>query len=250
MADSESEEFKFEIKAYSPDTIPMGRLAQYMDVFARILANETSVHFKALQAGSTTVIARSDREAIPKVVRRLRSVNLGEAPKDAMQAIDAANDLLRDDNANGRILHGDTTQIIYFPGKEIPKPEKIGPFSEPATIKGELIRLEGEDATKHAGIKDAQGRVWSGEMSRDLAVEMREYLFEWVVVDGIARWIRNEDGTWEVKHFHVNSCKALPKDTLEDDIKKLRSIPGSGWKTMQDPIGFIRESRNDDDEIH
>ncbi len=87
-------------------------------------------------------------------------------------------------------------------------------------------------------------------MPIDLAVQMREFLFEQVFVEGTARWIRNEDGTWELKSFHIHSCKALPEGTLEDDIKALRGIAGNKWKDMPDPIGAIRESRNDNDEIH
>ena len=135
MADTEDEEFKFEIKAYTPETIPMDRLAQYMSVFARILANTKQVHFKKLESSSTLLVARAQYEAIPKVIKRLHSVKQGDGAQDAMQAVDAANDMLRDDNATATILHGKNERIIYFPGKEIPKPQKVGPFREPATFK-------------------------------------------------------------------------------------------------------------------
>ncbi len=155
--------------------------------------------------------------------------------------------MLRDDNATGRVLHGQQAQVIYLPGKEILRPRKIGPFTEAASVKGELVRLEGEDATKHAGIKDAQGRVWSGDMSLEVAVLMREYLFDWVQVDGTARWVRNEDGKWEMRGFHIHKCRLLPKDSLDEDIKKLRNVPGNEWS---DTSGLIKESRIEDDELH
>ncbi|MHB8564229.1 MAG: hypothetical protein ACYDDA_09870 [Acidiferrobacteraceae bacterium] len=122
---------------------------------------------------------------------------------------------------------------------------KMGPFSAPAIFKGQLIRLEDKDATRHAGILDAQGRIWSGEMPIGLAVQMRELLFEWVLVEGIANWTRSEEGAWGLTDFHIGRCEALSKSTLKEDIRSLRSITDNRWKKMQDPIGFIRESRND-----
>jgi hypothetical protein len=161
--------------------------------------------------------------------------------------------MLRDDNAVGefrRVRQGRRKQMLRLAGREIPKPPQVGPFNEPATFKGELVRIEGEDETKHAGIRDAQGRSWSGDMSRELAVQMREFLFEWMLVQGQARWTRNENGEWELLSFHITSCDLLPKDTLQDDIRKLREIPGNQWKDLKDPLSIIRESRSDDDEIH
>lgn len=250
---SNSEEYEFWIDAYSPQTIAMKRLGEYIARLGKLLGQEDRVHFNALREGSTAVRYLVESEAVPKIHERLESIKRADAANDATVAHKELNDMLRSDNAIAeirRIGKDKPEPILRLAGREIPKPQKIGPFSEPATFKGQLVRLEGEDETKHAGIKDAQGRVWSGEMSLVLAVQMRELLFEWVFVEGMARWIRNEDGTWEVKQFRINSCKPLPKDTLEDDIKNLRNIAGNKWKEMPDPVGFIRESRNDDDEIH
>lgn len=250
---NDNDEYRFKIDAYSPDSIPMSRLAEYMVEFAKLLANTDRVHFKRLEKGSTVLVSRVEHEAIPKVADRLQSMRLAEGPKDATEAVARINDMLRDDNATGMILKdadGQTAQVYRFPGKEIQRPQKMGPFSEPAIFKGELVRLGGEDDTKHALIKDSQGRVWSGDMSREVAIQMRGLLFEWVQVEGMARWVRNEDGAWDLKGFHVQSFKVLPKDSLEADVKNLRNIAGNQWKDLQDPTGFIRESRKDDDEIH
>ena len=250
---SDSEDFEFWIDAYSPETIAMKRLGEYMTRLGRLLGQEDRVHFKKLKGGSTAIGYRVEREAVAKVAQRLEEVNNAEAANDTMYVRDELNEMLRSDGAVAEIrqvVKGKPVALLRLAGREIPKPEKVGPFSEPASFKGELVRIEGADQTKHAGIKDAQGRVWSGDMSLELAVQMRELLFEWVFVEGTARWIRNEDGTWELRNFHIHNCKALPKGTLEDDIKALRGIAGSKWKEMPDPIGAIRESRNGKDEIH
>ena len=38
-------EYRFEIDAFTPDTIPMARLAQYLGDIARMMGQEASVHF-------------------------------------------------------------------------------------------------------------------------------------------------------------------------------------------------------------
>ncbi len=250
---SDSEQFEFWIEAYSPETIAMKRLGEYMTQLGKLLGQEDRVHFDKLKGGSTTIAYKVEREAVPKINQRVNDIKRSEAANDVKYAHDTLNAMLYSDGAVAEIrqvVSGKPAAILRLAGREIPKPEKVGPFSEPASFKGELVRLEGADETKHAGIKDAQGRVWSGDMPIDLAVQMRELLFELVFVEGTARWIRHEDGTWELKSFHIHSCKALPKGTLEDDIKALRGIAGNKWKEMTDPIGAIRESRNDNDEIH
>lgn len=255
MAQIKGEQYELWIDAYSPETIPLKRLGEYMEQLGRLLGHWESVHFHRLEGGSTAVQVEVQREAVPKIEQRIDSIKRAEAPGDVVDAQNLLNEMLRDDNAIGefrRLKRGNRPQLrlITFAGREIPKPQKVGPFNEPATFKGELVRIEGEDETKHAGIKDAQGRLWSGDMNRQMAVEMREYLFEWVMVEGIARWLRNENGEWELAAFHIRGCKLLPKDTLADDIEALRKIPGNKWLQLKDPLGVIRESRKDDDEIH
>jgi hypothetical protein len=250
---SDSEEFEFWIDAYSPETIAMKRLGEYMARLGRLLGQEDRVHFQKLKGGSTAIGYRVEREAVAKVAQRLEDVKSAEAANDAMYARDEINEMLRSDGAVAEIrqvVNGKPVPLLRLAGREIPKPERIGPFSEPASFKGELVRIEGADQTKHASIKDAQGRLWPGDMTLELAVQMRELLFELVLVEGTARWIRNEDGTWELKAFHIHNCKPLPKGALEDDIKALRGIAGNKWKDMPDPLGVIRESRNGNDEIH
>jgi len=248
------EDYEFWIEAYTPKTIPMKRLGEYMAQLGRLLGHESSVHFHELREGSTTVGVKIEREAVPKVQQRILSIKRAEATNDATTAQAQINEMLRSDNAVAEFRRcqpeGETEPMLRLAGREIPKPQRIGPFSEAAAFKGELVRIEGADVTKHAGIMDAQGRLWSGEMSRELAIQMRSLLFEWVIVEGMARWLRNEQGEWELKGFQIQSCKALPKDTLADDVQALRNVAGNQWKDTPDPLGFIRESRGDEDEIH
>src|ERR1700740_3628056 len=94
-------EYRFKIDAYSPDTMPMARLAEYMAELAVLLGERNAVHFRRLTKGSTAVNLRIDREAAPKVRDRVASVRAGDASGEPLRAFRALNKLLRDDNAIG-----------------------------------------------------------------------------------------------------------------------------------------------------
>jgi len=46
-------EYRFKIDAYTPDTMPMSRLAEYMRELSEMLGEPSAVHFERLEPGST-----------------------------------------------------------------------------------------------------------------------------------------------------------------------------------------------------
>src|SRR5580700_963677 len=112
-------EYRFRIDAYTPDTIPMSRLAEYMAELSRLLGERNAVHFRRLLRGSCVLVQRIDREAVPKVRERVIRVRAGDAPTDATRAYNTINKFLRDDNAIGVLrdkeAHG---VVVRFPGRE------------------------------------------------------------------------------------------------------------------------------------
>ena len=70
----------FYIDAYSPETIPMAKLAEYMADFAALLGKDNAVHFADLKKGSTQLVARVEFEDVPKVTTRLQDIRRGNPP--------------------------------------------------------------------------------------------------------------------------------------------------------------------------
>jgi hypothetical protein len=60
---SGGEVYQFYIDAFTPETIPMARLADYMASFAELLGHCEYVHLEKLKPGSLAVTARA--EGIP-----------------------------------------------------------------------------------------------------------------------------------------------------------------------------------------
>ncbi len=111
-------EFYFRIDAFTPSTIPMARLAEYMAGLAVILGEPASVHFVKLQRGSTILVHRVQSEAVPKVRDRARAVRRGDAPRDALRAYENINNMLLADNGTGELKERDAEAVIIpFPGE-------------------------------------------------------------------------------------------------------------------------------------
>lgn len=110
----EDDIYTFRIDAYTPETIPMARLAEYMAVIAEMFGEKSSVHFKELKLGSTKMLSRVEREAVPKVRQNITNARSGDGRPEAVKAYKKANDMLRDDNAAATLeLLG--SNVLDFP---------------------------------------------------------------------------------------------------------------------------------------
>lgn len=242
------DEYTFHIEAFSPETIPMQRLAEYMRALAVILGETKSVHFVRLDSGSTGVVHRVEREASPKVRNRLAIVGTPEAPREANDAYQAINDWLQDDNAVGE-LRLENSNVLKFPGRERVRPQKVLPFNQSAEFDGILVRIGGKDDTAHAQIQDSDGRSMRCEVSRELAKTMAHHLFGTPLrVIGKARWQRHENGEWELLSFKVSEFKILDNDEVGTVIARIRLVRGK--EQNADAAVLMQSLRQDEGEMH
>ena len=245
----------FYIDVYSPDTFPMGKLGEYMTDFAALLGRENAVHFAGLEEGSTKIAARVEFEDVPKVTKRLQDIRRGMPPKDAQKVFEQIDKRLANDNATGRIFaegeKGDaSSELLTFPGRERPKAQSYGPFTQEGTLDGVLISVGGKDETVPLRLQNGETIYTNCETTRTIARELGKHLFEPIRIHGAGRWMRETDNTWALLRFRVHRFEVLGKDTLRDTVTTLRAVRGNGWKTIGDPLGELAELRNDDDELN
>ena len=108
--------FRLKIDAFTPATIPMARLSEYMTALAELLGEPEHVHFNRLTPGSLNVNLRVDWEAAPKVRARADAVREGTALTDAMNAYRTINKMLREDNGTGGFKQDkERGKIFVFP---------------------------------------------------------------------------------------------------------------------------------------
>lgn len=247
-----SKSYTLYIKAYTPETIPMARLAQYMQNLAAMLGHETAVHFAGLKSGSTKLVTRIDHEDAPKVSTHLASVKRGEGSPDAAKAQAEIDKLLAEDNATGAIYEDDdeSAEIIVFPGVTRRKPTIYGPFNQEGSLDGTLISVSGADQTVHIQLQNGDIKYTGIDTNRETARRLARHMYDPIRITGIGRWLRDQDGNWILRKFRVDNFEVLARDGLKDAVSALRKIEGSDWKAMDDPIGELRSLRGKGDSLH
>lgn len=244
--------YTLHIDAYTPETIPMARLAEYMQGFAAMLGHEGAVHFDRLILGSTRLVTRVDHEHVPKVAATLSALVRGDGAPEAVKARDAIDLLLADDNTTGFIYEDDDPEarIIAFPGVTRPRAAQYGPIKQEGTLDGILVSVGGADSTIHIRLQHGDIKYSNIDTDRDTARRLGKYLFEPIRVFGTGSWLRQEDGTWTLRRFKVQSFEALKIDALRDVLEELRAVEGSEWAEQDDPLALLRSLRDESSGPH
>ena len=243
------------IKAFTPETIPMARLAQYMQHFATLLSHKDAVHFWDLKSGSTQLAVIVDHQAAEQVACRLALVKSGEGSPDATKAQARIDRLLAEDKATGILYKGESTgaQIIAFPGVTKSKATPYGSFKQEGSLDGILISVGGADETAHLQLQNDEIKYTNIVVDRDTASSIAKHLYKPLRIFGTGTWFRDQEGGWVLKKFRVNQSdgyKALIDDDLINVIEQLRAIEGSGWKNFDDPIGTLKELREENNKLN
>jgi hypothetical protein len=130
-------EFRFEIKAYTPERMPLSRLARYLDNLATILGETKSVHLLCIDQGSAVPVLAVEWESLPKVKKRMNDVRNNEGPAEARKARDAIESDLAADNAEyGDLVDQHGARVLRFPGAQRAVAQEFGPSRSQARWTG------------------------------------------------------------------------------------------------------------------
>ena len=237
---SDTEEYRLKIEAYTPDTMPMQRLAEYLAELALMLGERTSVHFVRLEPGSTSVIHRIEREAIPKVKTRTASVRRGIGPRDSVRAYRKINRMLREDNGSAVWKEERTaSDIIVFPGKNDAE-ETVSGISQRGSIDGEVMRVGGLQKVVPIMLKCEHDDLSGCWAKRSVAKALAHKLFEPVRLFGTGRWNRSEEGKWKLDIFRVESFIPLKASSLSQALNEIRAIQTDWNEASFNELAIIR----------
>jgi hypothetical protein len=223
------EEYKFKIEAYTPDTLPMARCASYMAELANMLGETPYVHFVRLEKGSSILVQRIEKEALPKIKERIAAINRGEGKVLEMNSYNRINKMLLEDNGTGVLMEEVGTEIIKFPGKEFEK-LKLSSVQQHGEIVGEVIRIGGSKDVVPI-LLAVEGREISGcHAKRSTAKDLAKHLFEPVRLFGMGRWDRGADGEWNLAYYFVDRFDPLEESSLSKAVIALRGLRRMGRK--------------------
>ncbi len=235
--------FDFRIDTWKPDTLPMGRLAEYLARLAVLFGNKEHVHFMKVRKGSAIPEILVDETAVPKVKARLSLVGTVDAPEDLTRANREINRMLRDDNASGVLREKAGANILEFPGRKTTLAEEAVVY-ELGELDGVVIRIGGKDETVPVLMEGESGVYYHCNASRENARKLAAYLFGQVVrVIGRGKWRRTQEGEWELETFEIKDFETLDETPVAEVIASLRSLEGSGWNEMDDPQAELKRMR-------
>jgi len=238
-------EYRFQIDAYSPETMPLSRLAEYLQDLSVLFGESQSVHLIKIEKGSTVPVLRVEREAETKVRERLRLVRTNEGPPEAMRAAKQIDERLRRDGAKAVVTDPINSKVIEFRGRELNRLVEYGPFSQPGRLDGIPVMIGGiEEDYVPVHLRGRQKEVYNCYAKHSVAKDLAPYLFsDYVRVEGTGRWIRHRNGDWEMKRFTIKDFSPLKGTTLRETIEELRAIPAE-WKKLDDPYAELARIRH------
>jgi hypothetical protein len=230
-------EILLKIEGFTPEAIPMGRLAEYMADFAKLLGGDGGVHFVGLERASVGIRARVSEPQSGVVRERVQAVKRREGPADARAAFRSIDERLREDRTYASIVRPTGAQIFQFPGIKAPPAPVFKPVEQDDNLRGHVVGVGGRskkiaDAPEGKGLGvpvyiDTGGPVVvTCHASRDLARDLAHHLFEQPLrFLGRATWVRAPEGGWSLDRFVVRDFEPIEGDTFADIAGALRTIP-------------------------
>lgn len=239
---AKDKERRFKIDVFTPETLPMERLAEYMLQFAKLLGEPERVHFVDVEAGSAVLRARVEEVAVPKIERRLSDASRGQGDPTAVKALQSLDDMLANDNAVGQLLDETGAEIIAFQGRNRPKPLEYGPFREDGVLEGVIIKVGGKGDSVPIWLQDG-GTVYKNcTARRPLARRLAKHYDAGLLrVSGSGSWMRLATGAWLMRSFDIKDFEVLDDAPLADVIKRLHGVEGSEWG--DDPLADLARLR-------
>ncbi|MFN0218282.1 MAG: hypothetical protein ACKVP4_05650 [Hyphomicrobium sp.] len=221
-------ELRWKIDAYSAETMPLDRLAEYLAELAKMLGDAEHLHLVKVDTSSTVPVLRVDEVAIDRVRQRATDVKRGIAPVAVMQSYRRINVMLRRDKANAMLCEG-SAEIIPFPGHKEPDDLLTGVLQR-GSLDGQLEKIGGANAWVPVQLRSMDGdRVAGCYAKKRLAKELGGHLFEPVRLFGRGRWTRTASGQWVLDRFSIETFERLNSDPLGSVIAALRSIKAD-WR--------------------
>jgi hypothetical protein len=236
------QELRFYMEPYTPETLPLGRLAEYLAQLAKVVGDHRAVHLIELQEGSTVFVNRVDPEAIPAIYERVAGVKRGDAPRDAMEAYNALNTLLEQEIGTGALLEPGGAQILDFPGR---RAERLV-FSwveQRGEVDGEVARIGGTGDPVPILLQTPDGTQSGCYARRSIAKQLGQHLFEPVRLAGTGYWTRTPAGRWVLNRFNVEQFEIVDTEPLSAEILRLRALD---YNWGPDAIAEVQRLRHGD----
>ena len=218
------EELEFVIPAFTPETMPLPRLLQYLGEIATVVGVADDMHLIRIEESSTKPVFKMPRATAALARQRADEVRQGRGSSAQRGAFDRIRQMVRHDGDEPASLRDRAGEILSFFPIEAPD-AVVASVRQPTTFDGTLMRVGGVGDYSAIQMQDASGKIYSGfTASRSNAKAMGSLLFEPLRVTGIGSWERMRSGAWNLSKMLISSFERIEDETAEEVMRRLGAV--------------------------
>lgn len=222
--------YVFKIAGYTPDSLPMERLALYLGDLAKMLGEPESIHFVDITKGSAKLSWEVDGPAQPIIDGRIHDIAQGDADVLYLDAYRSLNRRLREDKTTAELFPEGEAALLPFPGASAPEPVSFTGVPKVGSIDGIVIRVGGKREEINVGVQSSSGILSKCITSKSVAKALAGHLFDDELrLHGTGRWSRGEDGQWSLQKFVITHFEKLDASPVTEVFSDLRALSQDAW---------------------
>jgi hypothetical protein len=242
MADFER--FEFTVPGYTPETMPLDRLIEYLNQLIVILGNPSDLHLVDIKKSSTKPVLVMPHHAAVKARQRARETWEGGGSVRQRTAYHRIRRMVADDGGKPAVLVTRDATILEFPSVDLGADQEISTLRQASSISGELLRVGGDSEFDQILLKDFSGEIISGCFaSKDVAKNLATFLHDPVRLSGVASWQRDRTGKWQISRMKVQSFEVLERDGLENALVEAQRAVRDWPEDLTDTLLDMRKDK-------
>lgn len=224
------DELSFVIPGYTPETIPLGRLIEYLQQMVIILGDPSDLHLIEVLESSARPVLHAPRAVALEARESARRVQLGNGTRRQRSALSRVSGMVRRDvsgtaNEGKPALLKLADQVILEIPAALDEADFLEGLRQATIIDGELIKVGGAGKEASLQLQDLSGRtVTNLKTTREIAKQLGQLLYETVRLSGLGIWQRDSEGVWSLNQMQVQSFVKLETEDVKSTLDRLRSL--------------------------
>lgn len=240
---AELEEIEIVIPGFTPETIPLDRLIEYLQQFAAMVGESRAMHLVRIEESSAKPVLKMPAPIASRVRERISTVRAGRGTREQGIAFRQLRRMVQQDGGEPALVRSHSGVVLLSVQPLPPEEGTVVGVQQPTQFDGVLQRVGGNGDQIPIQMRDLSGAVVSGfSAERDVAKAMARNLFEPLRVYGIGSWDRDAAGEWSLNRMSVRSFEVLQDQDISDVLKALRGAKVEWPADADDRLAGERET--------
>ena len=226
------------IEGTSPADAPMCEVGRCVSEFANILGPDSEARLVAYRDNCIALDAIVPLEMRGAVKKRIKNY-----PIDNKYKFDSFNKILAKIDAEAVLYDENNNAVLNLLGKNTPKEEEIIVLQD-VELKAKLVQVGSAQRTTNAWFDIDDNCRHKIQITEEEALSLCTSLYNYFLIKGSAKWVRDGDGKWAIVDLHRYSITQLDSASLEENLLALQDNMSS-WEENDDIEEIICRIRKD-----